>query len=117
MPRGSRTPPRVDNEREILGQRLAADGTEIGTNDFRVSQLGPDGDQRFDNQRPAVAYNSRTCMSARALLAPERQPGCRPLHGLGSASALERVPDDLVQNVRLQERLQVFNARVAIGSE
>lgn len=55
------TPPLVDGELEIFGQRLAANGAEIGSNDFRVSQLGPDGNQVFDNLRPAVAYNSRTC--------------------------------------------------------
>jgi hypothetical protein len=57
------TPPLVEGELEIFGQRLAADGEEIGTNDFRVSQLGPDGSNppNFDNVRPAVAYNSRTC--------------------------------------------------------
>jgi hypothetical protein len=56
-------------------------------------------------------------MSARAPFAPERQTGCRPLHGPRSASALERVPDNLIQSVRLEERLQVFNARITVGSE
>jgi len=55
------TPPFVDEEFEIFGQRLAASGAEIGTNDFRVTQVGPDGDANFDNNRPVVAYNARTC--------------------------------------------------------
>ena len=48
----------VDGEFEIFGQRLAADGTEIGVDDFRISDMGPDGDPSFDAYDPAVAYNS-----------------------------------------------------------
>src|SRR5262245_10111378 len=45
-------------ENEIFGQRLdAATGTEVGTNDFRISDMGPDGDPNFDGSTPAVAYN------------------------------------------------------------
>jgi hypothetical protein len=52
------TPP-VDGEDEIYGQRLdAATGDEIGDNDFRLSDMGPDGDTDFGAYRPAVAYNS-----------------------------------------------------------
>jgi hypothetical protein len=32
-------------------------------------------------------------------------------------SALECLPDNLIQSVRLEERLQVFNARITVGSE
>jgi hypothetical protein len=48
----------VDNESEIFGQRLnAATGAEVGANDFRISDMGPDGDPTFGAFRPAVAYN------------------------------------------------------------
>jgi hypothetical protein len=49
----------TDNEFEIYGQRLSgASATEVGTNDFRISDMGPDGDGAFDAANPAVAYNS-----------------------------------------------------------
>ncbi len=46
-----------DSELEIYGQRLNAAGEEIGNNDFRISEMGPDGDGSFDTFSPAVAYN------------------------------------------------------------
>lgn len=53
------TAPLVDGEFEIFGQLLNADGSESGTNDFRISDMGPDGDISFDaSSPPAVAYNS-----------------------------------------------------------
>jgi len=55
------TPPQVDNEAEVWGQRLAADLTELGTNDFRISQEGPDGDTTKAANRPTIAYNSARC--------------------------------------------------------
>jgi hypothetical protein len=52
------TPPLVDNESEIFGQQLnAATGAEVGANDFRLSDLGPDGNTSFQANFPAVAYN------------------------------------------------------------
>ncbi len=43
-------------ESEIFGQRLAADGSEVGGDDVRLSDMGTlDGDPRFDAQRAAVA--------------------------------------------------------------
>jgi hypothetical protein len=39
--------PLADGELEVFGQRLAADGAEIGDDDFRVSALGPDGNPAF----------------------------------------------------------------------
>jgi hypothetical protein len=51
------TPPLADNEVEIHGQRLSATGAELGTNDFRISNTGLDGDSRFDAVRPVVAYS------------------------------------------------------------
>lgn len=48
----------ADLEREIYGQRIdAATGAELGTNDFRISSMGADGNISFDADDPAVAYN------------------------------------------------------------
>lgn len=48
-----------DDEWEIFGQLIEADsGNEIGTNDFRISDMGPDGDPDYGAFEPAVAYNS-----------------------------------------------------------
>ncbi len=53
------TAPLVDDESEIFGQRInAADGTEIGANDFRISDMGPDGNTNFQAFSPSVTYNS-----------------------------------------------------------
>ena len=50
----------VNNEFEIFGQRIdAITGAEVGANDFRVSQMGPDGDTNFMAALPEVAYNSQ----------------------------------------------------------
>ena len=48
----------VNEEWEIYGQLLDADGDEIGTNDFRISDMGPDGNSSYDAKGPIVAYNS-----------------------------------------------------------
>ena len=54
------TAPLVDDEFEIFGQRIdAATGAEIGANDFRISDMGPDGDANFGASVPAIAYNSQ----------------------------------------------------------
>src|SRR5262249_44036654 len=48
----------ADNKCEIFGQRLnAATGAQVGANDFRLSDVGPDGDTRFGAFSPALAYN------------------------------------------------------------
>jgi hypothetical protein len=47
----------VNNKYEIFGQRVGASGAEIGT-DFRLSDMGPDGNAIYDALSPAVAYNS-----------------------------------------------------------
>jgi hypothetical protein len=54
-------PPLVDGEYEIYGQYLAADGTQIGNNDFRISDVQPDGSPEFAANRPAVEYDPLTC--------------------------------------------------------
>jgi hypothetical protein len=53
--------PLIDNEFEIYGQYLAADGAQIGNNDFRISDVQPDGNAEFSANRPQVAYNTVTC--------------------------------------------------------
>jgi hypothetical protein len=51
--------PLVDGELEIFGQRIdALTGAEIGANDFRISDMGPDGDPTYEGGEPQVAYNS-----------------------------------------------------------
>lgn len=55
------TTPLVDDELEVFGQRLnAATGAEIGNNDFRISDMGPDGNANFTAFDSAVAFNSVT---------------------------------------------------------
>src|SRR5262249_14715908 len=52
------TAPLANDEVEIFGQRLdGLTGSEVGTNDFRISDMGPDGDPNFGAFGPAVAYN------------------------------------------------------------
>jgi hypothetical protein len=52
------TAPLVNNEREIFGQLLGPAGGAVGVNDFRISDLGPDGDPTYNAFSPSVAYNS-----------------------------------------------------------
>jgi hypothetical protein len=54
------TAPLVAGETEIFGQRLNATGTEVGTNDFRISDMGPNGNTAYGGSLPAVAYNSQS---------------------------------------------------------
>jgi hypothetical protein len=51
----------VDDESEIWGQRVAADGSDIGPSDFRISHDGPDGDVNFAAGRPDLAFNPVSC--------------------------------------------------------
>jgi hypothetical protein len=55
------TSPLVDEQQEVFGQRLAADGSEVGTNDFRISLANPDGGIAIAANRPAIVYNANTC--------------------------------------------------------
>ncbi|MEM7033119.1 MAG: DUF11 domain-containing protein, partial [Chloroflexota bacterium] len=49
----------LDQEREIFGQRIdGTTGEEVGTNDFRISDAGGDGNTLIGAFNPAVAYNS-----------------------------------------------------------
>ncbi len=52
------TEPLIAGELEIFGQRLSGGGLEIGPNDFRISDLGPDAAPGYDATEPALAYNS-----------------------------------------------------------
>ncbi|HYB98936.1 MAG TPA: hypothetical protein VEC57_07330 [Candidatus Limnocylindrales bacterium] len=48
----------TSGQSEIHGQRLTAStGAEVGTNDFRISDMGPDGSSSYGAFTPAVAYN------------------------------------------------------------
>ncbi|MEM6701666.1 MAG: hypothetical protein AAF690_03120 [Acidobacteriota bacterium] len=47
----------VQGEFEIFGQRVAANGTPVGADDFRISFMGPRGNGQFDASDPAVAHN------------------------------------------------------------
>ena len=46
-------------EIEVYGQLLDANGSEVGTDDFRVSTSGPDGDANYDALDPMVVANTR----------------------------------------------------------
>ena len=52
------TLPLVDGEFEIFGQRVSAAGTEVGTDDFRISEQGTDGNPASVASEPSVAYHS-----------------------------------------------------------
>jgi hypothetical protein len=48
----------TDGELEIYGQLVdAATGSEVGPNDFRISDMGPDHAASFDANDPAVVFN------------------------------------------------------------
>ncbi len=47
----------TDDEFEIFGQILDANGVELGANDFRISHMGSNGEHEFDGRFPAVAFN------------------------------------------------------------
>lgn len=52
--------PLVEGEFEIFGQRInAADGSLVGTRNFRISDMGPNGNRNYDATDPAVSYNAQ----------------------------------------------------------
>lgn len=51
----------VNDEFEIYGQYLTPDGTQIGNNDFRISESLPDGDVTTNASRPAISYSTASC--------------------------------------------------------
>ena len=47
-------------EREVFGQRIdGLTGAEVGPNDFRISDMGPDGDPSFSATTTGVALQRR----------------------------------------------------------
>jgi len=48
----------VVNEREIHVQRITGDGTQVGVDDQRISDVGPPGDADYDATDPSVAYGA-----------------------------------------------------------
>jgi hypothetical protein len=48
------------DEDEIWAQRLSTTGGEVGGSDFRVSDMGPDGNANYNASRPSVAANPAT---------------------------------------------------------
>jgi hypothetical protein len=55
------TAPLVSGEREIFGQRLRGiDAAQVGSNDFRISDMGPDGSTLYKAERPDISHNSST---------------------------------------------------------
>ena len=44
-------------EDEIHGQRISSGGVEVGADDFRISDMGPDGSSAYGAQEPDVAHN------------------------------------------------------------
>ena len=47
----------VDQEFEIFGQRISSSGAELGTNDFRISDMGGNGNNGLVGFKPDVAHN------------------------------------------------------------
>ena len=52
------SPDMGDGEFEIYGQRLSASGEELGANDFRISDMGPEMNEGYDGNRPFIIHNS-----------------------------------------------------------
>jgi hypothetical protein len=52
------TSPLVDNEKEIFGQRIDNTGTETGSNDFRISDMGTNGSSVYQVLGAELAWNS-----------------------------------------------------------
>jgi hypothetical protein len=50
--------PLVVNENEMFGQLVYASGVQIGENDFRISDMGPDGDITYHGFNGTISYNS-----------------------------------------------------------
>ena len=49
----------VTEEVEIYGQRLIwSTGAEVGTNDFRITHVGPDGNPSYEARLPALGYDT-----------------------------------------------------------
>lgn len=53
---GNDGPPLLNNEREVWGQLLAADGNKLGA-ELRISDMGPDGSAEYGAFRPRIAFD------------------------------------------------------------
>ncbi|MCA9924865.1 MAG: cadherin-like domain-containing protein, partial [Anaerolineales bacterium] len=68
----------VDSENEIFGQLLNSDGSETGADDFRLSDMGPDGNPGHGAFRPGVACQTGT---AQCLIVWDGDDDIPPLTG------------------------------------
>ena len=77
-------------ETEIFGQRISSTGAEIGANDFRISENGPNGDPTyFVGERVGLAYSGAILNSylpvwfgadnRSEMLAAETEVFCQPV--------------------------------------
>ena len=57
---GDNSPPLASGEREIFVQRLDPAGSEVGADDRRISDMGPDGDRDALSSDASVAYDFRS---------------------------------------------------------
>jgi Ca2+-binding RTX toxin-like protein len=53
-------PPQQNDETEIFVQRVAGNGAEVGSNDVRISDMGPDGNPEYDGAGASVAFSAAT---------------------------------------------------------
>src|SRR3954447_14817341 len=88
-----------------------------------IAPVIPEAVTRNPTPQTPCRYRQRTnvlaslsAASACPPFAPERQTGC-PRHGPRSAPGLERLPDDVIQSVRLEEGRQAVGAWFAVGSQ
>ena len=65
----------TDNKREAHGQFVDLGGNQVGPNDFRISQMGPDNNAFFDASPPQVAYNPRAQQFLVAWAGNDDRPG------------------------------------------
>jgi len=89
----------TNGEFEIYGQRIdASDGSEVGTNDFRISVMGTDGDTTYNATVPAVAYNSKDDEYLVVWMGDDPIPGDGDLEIFGqlidATDGSELAPDD-----------------------
>jgi hypothetical protein len=62
-------------EYEVYGQLLDPSGAQVGTDDFRVSTSGPDGDATYDALQPTVVASERSNEFLAAWRGDDDQPG------------------------------------------
>lgn len=72
----------LDPEFEIYGQRLTAAGAEVGTDDFRISTTGTDGDPTRDASSPIVGFDPTPAGAPTYLVAWSASGGTAAANGL-----------------------------------